>query len=110
MALMAVKTKEELEEQAIAIEPSGECRHYWNKLVIGGASGTFPAQRGRRVLIKCKNRRFQSLYSTIYGETKLINRVPVIVVKLENAFGTIVYKELRADKWSVYTSPTTLPL
>ena len=45
MALMAVKTKDELEEQAKAIEPSAECGHYWNKLVMGGASGTFQAQR-----------------------------------------------------------------
>ena len=28
VALMAVKIKEELEEQAIAIEPSAECGHY----------------------------------------------------------------------------------
>ena len=28
VALMAVKTKEELEEQAIAIEPSAECGNY----------------------------------------------------------------------------------
>ena len=28
VALMAVKTKEELEEQAVAIKPSAECGHY----------------------------------------------------------------------------------
>ena len=54
VALMAVKTKEELEEQAIAIEPSAERGQCLNKLVMGGASGTFLAERGRCVIISAK--------------------------------------------------------
>ena len=101
---MAVKTKEELEVQAITIEPSGERWHYYNKLVMGGACGKFPAQRGWCVLIKCKNRRFQSLYSIIYGRIRLRSPVACIllVIARETSFLVCSMTRIFYNNYSYY--------
>ena len=73
---------------------------------MGGASGTFPAQWGRCVLIKCKNRRFQSLYSTICGRREKNTREQERFQKQHLV--SIFYLEFQAVQRVIYIEQSEL--